>query len=84
MSTRLSVSRSLSHEEYRRSRFYQEWARPQGWIDIVIAVQRNPQPAGVARYEADGMVDDEMRRRVALVTLPRGLSLRPSGSRPAR
>jgi DNA-binding CsgD family transcriptional regulator/PAS domain-containing protein len=68
----VSIPELVPYEEYRRSRFYREWARPQGWIDIAIAVLEKSTVGcsclSVVRCESNGMVDDEMRRRIALVT----------------
>lgn len=68
----VSIPELIPYEEYCESRFYQEWARPQGWMDIAIAVLEKSAAGcsclSVVRCEDDGMVDDEMRRRIALVT----------------
>jgi DNA-binding CsgD family transcriptional regulator/PAS domain-containing protein len=67
----VSIPELVPYEEYRRSRFYQEWARPQGWADIAIAVLERSAGGcsclNIVRCDSSGMVDDEMRRRVALV-----------------
>src|SRR3981081_3778173 len=34
----LSVPELVPYDEFRRGRFYQEWARPQGWVDVAVAV----------------------------------------------
>jgi DNA-binding CsgD family transcriptional regulator len=58
-------------EEFRRGRFYREWARPHGWVDIASAVIEKSATSctflSVARHKASGLVDNEMRRRMALV-----------------
>lgn len=68
----VSIPELVPYEDYCRSRFYQEWARPQGWIDIAIAVLEKSAAGcsclSVVRYESSGMVDGEMRRRIALIT----------------
>jgi len=67
----LSVPELVPYDEFRRGRFYQEWARPQGWVDVAIAVL--DKSAGgcaylsVSRNEASGMVDDTMRQRMSLL-----------------
>jgi PAS domain-containing protein/DNA-binding CsgD family transcriptional regulator len=67
----VSIPDLVPYEEFCRGRFYQEWARPQGWVDVAIAaLDKSACGAAyltVARDEASGMVDDEMRRRMALV-----------------
>ncbi|MGZ5804387.1 MAG: helix-turn-helix transcriptional regulator [Xanthobacteraceae bacterium] len=66
-----SIPELIPYEEFCRSRFYQEWAQPQGWVDVAIAVLEKSANTyaylSVARDEANGMVDEEMRRRLALV-----------------
>jgi DNA-binding CsgD family transcriptional regulator len=58
-------------EAFLRGSFMTEWANPQGWIDAanVVLVKSVMQCAimSVTRNAADGMVDDEMRRRLRLV-----------------
>jgi DNA-binding CsgD family transcriptional regulator/PAS domain-containing protein len=67
----VSTADLVPYEEFRRGRFYREWARPHGWVDIASAVIEKSATSctflSVARHKASGMVDDEMRRRMALV-----------------
>ena len=67
----VSIPELVPYEEFCRGRFYQEWARPQGWVDVAVATLEKSASGcaylSVARDEASGMVDDEMRRRMALV-----------------
>ncbi len=67
----VSTGDLVPYEEFRRGRFYQEWARPHGWIDIASAVIEKSATSctflSVARREASGLVDADMRRRMALV-----------------
>jgi DNA-binding CsgD family transcriptional regulator/PAS domain-containing protein len=67
----VSATDLVPYEEFRRGRFYREWARPHGWVDVASAVIEKSATSctflSVARHEASGMVDDEMRRRMALV-----------------
>lgn len=67
----VSTTDLAPYDEFRRGRFYREWARPHGWVDIASAVIERSATSctflSVARHEASGMVDDEMRRRMALV-----------------
>jgi DNA-binding CsgD family transcriptional regulator len=67
----VSTADLVPYDEFRRGRFYREWAQPHGWIDIASAVIEKSATSctflSVARHEASGMVDDEMRRRMALV-----------------
>jgi len=67
----VSTADLVPYEEFRRGRFYREWARPQGWVDVASAVIEKSTTSctflSVVRHEASGMVDDEMRQRMALV-----------------
>jgi DNA-binding CsgD family transcriptional regulator len=67
----VSTTDLVPYEEFRRGRFYREWAQPQGWVDVASAVIEKSATSctflSVARHEASGLVDDEMRRRMALV-----------------
>ena len=67
----VSAADLVPYDEFRRGRFYREWARPHGWGDIASAVVEKSATSStfltVARHEASGLVDDEMRRRMALV-----------------
>jgi PAS domain-containing protein len=67
----VSTEDLVPYDEFRRGRFYREWARPHGWADIASAVIEKTSTCctflSIVRHEANGMVDDEMRRRMALV-----------------
>jgi DNA-binding CsgD family transcriptional regulator len=67
----VSATDLVPYEEFRRGRFYREWARPHGWVDVASAVVEKSATSctflGVVRHETNGLVDDEMRRRMALV-----------------
>ena len=62
----------LPYDEFMRTRFYREWAQPQGLIDFIgVALEKATTSAamfGVFRHERQGMVDEEMRRRMRLLT----------------
>ena len=66
----VSATDLVPYEEFRRGRFYREWARPHGWVDVASVVIEKSSTSctflSVVRDEASGMVDDEMRRRMAL------------------
>jgi len=51
--------------------FYKEWMTPQGWGDVLSANLDKSASSravfAVARHARDGLVDDEMRRRVRLL-----------------
>jgi DNA-binding CsgD family transcriptional regulator len=59
-------------DEFRTSRFYKEWAQPQGYLDAVSATLEKSATGyaavAVARHERNGLVDDEMRRRMRLLS----------------
>jgi DNA-binding CsgD family transcriptional regulator len=61
----------MPYDEFRLGRFYREWAEPRGWVDVASAIIDRSATSctllGIVRHAADGMVDDEMRRRLALV-----------------
>ena len=62
----------IPYEEFLETRFYREWARPQGLVDHVVAVIEKSNTSaglfGVFRHQRDGLVDDEARRRMRLIT----------------
>ncbi|WP_158816720.1 helix-turn-helix transcriptional regulator [Methylocapsa sp. S129] len=61
----------LPYDEFMRTRFYREWAQPQGLIDFIgVTLEKATTSAamlGVFRHERQGMVDEEMRRRMRLL-----------------
>jgi DNA-binding CsgD family transcriptional regulator len=67
----MAVEDLMPYPEFTQTQFYREWARPQGIVDFLSAVlDKSADGAalfGVFRYERDGIVDDEARRRMRLV-----------------
>jgi DNA-binding CsgD family transcriptional regulator len=67
----LSNGMLMPHDEFLASRFYLEWARPQGYCDSVWAILDKSATAmaavSVVRHERHGLVDDETRRRMGLL-----------------
>jgi DNA-binding CsgD family transcriptional regulator/PAS domain-containing protein len=67
----VSAADLVPYDEFRRGRFYREWARPHGWVDVAnVVIEKSTTSCtflSVARDAASGMVDDEMRRRLALI-----------------
>jgi DNA-binding CsgD family transcriptional regulator len=61
----------ISYQEFLETRFYKEWAQPQGWVDSLNAVLDKSVTSAalfvVFRHQRDGVVDDEMRRRMRLI-----------------
>jgi DNA-binding CsgD family transcriptional regulator/PAS domain-containing protein len=66
-----STSTFMAHAEFRQSRFYKEWVRPQGWIDNVgVYLDRTFESnAGFAvfRNEREGLTDEPVRERLRLL-----------------
>jgi DNA-binding CsgD family transcriptional regulator len=67
----VSVADVVPYAEFRRGRFFREWAQPQGWVDVAVAVIEKSADRrsylGISRNATNGMVDDEMRRRMSQV-----------------
>jgi DNA-binding CsgD family transcriptional regulator/PAS domain-containing protein len=62
----------LPYDEFLQTRFFREWAKPQGLVDFVSAFLEKTGPRaaifGVFRHERQGLVDAETRERMRLVT----------------
>lgn len=67
----ISIPELVPYEDFCQSRFYREWAQPQGWVDVAVGVLEKSAIGhayvSMARDEGLGMVDAEMRRRMGLV-----------------
>ncbi len=67
----ISVPDLVPYDEFCAGRFYREWAEPQGWIDAASVVLEKSATScaylTVVRGKTGGMVDDEMRRLMALI-----------------
>ena len=64
----VSMPDLVPYDEFCRGRFYQEWMRPQGCVDMADAVLENSKSDAkvlLAVHVRKRMVDDEMRRRIA-------------------
>lgn len=61
----------IAPEEFRETRFYREWLAPQGIVDAAnVNLHRyatSTAAFSVRRSESQGMIDDEARRRLALL-----------------
>jgi DNA-binding CsgD family transcriptional regulator/PAS domain-containing protein len=61
----------IPYAEFSKTRFFQEWVRPQGLVDFATAVLDKSVTSvamfGVFRHERDGVVDDEVRHRMRLI-----------------
>jgi DNA-binding CsgD family transcriptional regulator/PAS domain-containing protein len=66
----VSIPDLLHYDEYRQGPFYQEWLRSQGCVDIAnVVLEKSSSNSAVLLAVLSGarMVDDEMRRRIALI-----------------
>jgi DNA-binding CsgD family transcriptional regulator len=66
----VSIPDLLHYDEYRRGPFYQEWLRPQGCVDVAnVVLEKSSSNCAVLLTVLPGarMLDDEMRRRIALI-----------------
>ncbi|MGH9695788.1 MAG: helix-turn-helix transcriptional regulator, partial [Bryobacteraceae bacterium] len=67
----VAIADCISYDEFLETRFYREWARPQGLVDFVIIVldksENNVTKIGLYRHERDGIADEETRRRMGLI-----------------
>jgi len=67
----IAVADIMPYGEFLETRFYKEWAQPQGMVDSGSALLDKSVTSAalfsVFRYESDGVVDDEMRRRMRLI-----------------
>ncbi len=61
----------MPYQEFLETRFYKEWAQPQGLVDGLNAVLDKSVTSAalfvVFRHQRDGVVDDEARRRMRLI-----------------
>jgi DNA-binding CsgD family transcriptional regulator/PAS domain-containing protein len=66
-----SIADVMPYDDYLETRFYREWAQPQGWVDSASAVLDKSVTGfallSVYRNMASGLVDDVMRRRMQLI-----------------
>jgi hypothetical protein len=67
----VSIADIMPVAEFHETRFWKEWAQPQGLVDYVsVALDKTATSAamlGIFRHERDGVVDDAVRRRVCLL-----------------
>jgi DNA-binding CsgD family transcriptional regulator len=67
----VAISDIVPYHEFLTTRFYREWAQPQGLVDFVVCVldksTTSPAMIRVFRHERDGAVDDQARRRMRLI-----------------
>jgi DNA-binding CsgD family transcriptional regulator len=67
----VAVADIIPYGEFLQTRAYLEWGRPQGFVDVLnVTLDKTATSAAmfcVFRHERDGVVDDEMRRRMRLI-----------------
>ena len=67
----VSLAELVPYDEFCEGRFFHEWMRPQGLVDAANSVLEKSALScsflTILRDEARGVVDDEMRRRMALI-----------------
>jgi DNA-binding CsgD family transcriptional regulator/PAS domain-containing protein len=71
LETPVSTNDVMPYPEFLKTRFYREWAQPQGLVDTVVAMLDKSSTSaaflGVFRHQRDGLVDDDARRRMRLI-----------------
>jgi DNA-binding CsgD family transcriptional regulator len=67
----VSIADIMPYDDFLKTRFYREWAQPQGLVDWASAViEKSPTSfafLSVLRTRASGMVDDGVRHRMQLL-----------------
>lgn len=67
----VSTADLIPYPEFVETRFYREWARPQGLVDYMgAAIEKSGTSAvvfNVMRHQSDGLFDEAARRRMRLV-----------------
>jgi DNA-binding CsgD family transcriptional regulator len=67
----ISTKDIMSHDEFRQTTFFKEWARPQGWCDFVSASLDKSTTTyaecGIFWHERNGVATDVARRRLGLL-----------------
>lgn len=61
----------IAYDEFLETRFYKEWAKPQGLVDhLTVALVKSTTSValfGIFRHERDGIVDHAARQRMRLI-----------------
>lgn len=67
----ISIEDIIPYDEFRNTRFYKEWAKPQRLVDhLAVALDKSVTAValfGVFRGDRQGLADDAMRRRMRFV-----------------
>ncbi len=68
----ISTGDYIDQAEFRQTRFYREWAEPQGLVDfITVALEKSITSAalfGIFRKAHDGFADEHAKRRMRLIS----------------
>ena len=66
-----SLSTAISYDEFRRSRLYKEWVKPQGYGDVTtVLIEKSARSfahLAVLHYGRDSPVDEAARKRLRLL-----------------
>jgi DNA-binding CsgD family transcriptional regulator/PAS domain-containing protein len=61
----------MPRSEFNETRFYQEWVKPQGWVDNVSVTLEKTGTSlaslSILHHESDGHADDAARRRLQVI-----------------
>jgi DNA-binding CsgD family transcriptional regulator len=67
----LSTTDFMLYDEFLATRYYKEWAKPQGWVDCVHAIldksATSSAHVSILRNESSGVADDATRARMQLI-----------------
>jgi DNA-binding CsgD family transcriptional regulator len=67
----ISTADYIDYGEFRQTRFYREWAEPQGLVDfLTVALEKSMATAalfGIFRKTHDGIADEDSKRRMRLI-----------------
>src|SRR5436305_3416796 len=71
LETPVAIGDCIPYDEFLETRFYREWAQPQGLVDFISTVldksETNVTMFGVFRHERDGVANNETRWRMGLI-----------------
>jgi DNA-binding CsgD family transcriptional regulator len=67
----LSTTDFMPYDEFLATRYYKEWAKPQGWVDCVHAIldksATSSAHVSILRNESSGVADPSTRARMQLI-----------------
>ncbi len=64
----VSIPDLVPFDEYRRGRFYQEWLKPQGCVDVAnVVLEKSNNPILLTFLVCKQMMNNDMRQRIAAV-----------------